>query len=462
MKKTVPSYFIDLSDNSHFTTCVPVTTNALYQALINRDYGAADALITDKAIAASTCTEILSTVLLNYNNAVPLCKYCIKLGGDPTANNNKTIMDAVRYGYLRIVRLLFNNTQVVKSLSPEQFRDVTTCIRQSNIATSSNTFAYGGLRCGTLDICLLLADESKKREVFIVTARAYGLEAMYGAICGISNEIKCVTKVGINFDPSSPFTPIYLLESEIRQSSDLIPDLYACGYHRLPPNIDEHGIFRYAELLGMLQKEGLFKKTIISEPTASMMEDFHMSLTKVGSRLDFVEIAYSPFIRRAEKNNVLACAQLYGIRVFAYGVLLKGLLTTRVNEFIDIIDTATDQDLVTTVCNSLGISELDRTVGYFHPSCFRNNLLAVMKFVDLAKWLHMQPSELCVAYIKKKGYIPIMGSCSLERTTVNMFSVKEINDAHVLIIDDITQYFVGTPNPTALGYLDNPLLDNVS
>ena len=334
----------------------------------------------------------------------------------------------------------------------------------------SYPIAYGGLQAGfqsenISEIINILAIASFTRDVFLVTARSYGSEKLYGNLLRqIPNKIKTITKVGIEFNPQNPFTPLSELEDQIRESSLLIPDLYCIGYHRIPPNATVREIRIYASILARLQKEGLFKKTIISEITANQLDEFHNSLMDNNSKLDFIEIAYSPFARRAEFNGVIDTSRKYNITILAYTSILRGLLTPKLLDFfsgdklIPGYDNLPDKNLTQIVSDYLNVSEIDRTIGYMQPNVFRGNIICVAKFILLAQNLRISPSKLSLSYIYAKNIIPVPGSTNPSRVEENM-QIVSLTDKIIGLIDVITANFIGSPNPSSLLYLDNPALD---
>ena len=173
--------------------------------------------------------------------------------------------------------------------------------------------------------------------VLIDTARAYGNSEKE-----IGNWMKknivfrekffIVSKIGITNDPFSPYInePQTILKDALFSIKQLKTNPDALLLHRLDPNKTLAEIGSLYQILSELKQNGTIKYIGVCECTSTQLEYLAENYG-----VDFIELAYSPFTRRAEKNAVCDVIKKYNIFTIAYSTALRGLLNPIILDLIE-------------------------------------------------------------------------------------------------------------------------------
>ena len=289
------------------------------------------------------------------------------------------------------------------------------------------------------------------------TARVYGdCEKMLGAVLKAHSDWRqhlfIIVKVGIEFNEQTPYH-LTRAELEIMIQESLehigIPQADCIMLHRLPRN---HPNFAEAlETLQAAKTKGQCASIGLSEISAD---------TILNSNVDWIEIAYSPFVRTADLNGVNAAAKSKNIKILTYTSVLRGLLNAKILDFVEggklkcefaaLAPTAFQAK----VFENLAINPFEHSVGYYAPDVLPKNIVIVAGFIQFCDEHRWDPTQVCLAYNVAKGFIPIPGTTKIANLDKNMAAAQlKLSADDILRIDAITADFRGDPNPASLAYL---------
>lgn len=331
-----------------------------------------------------------------------------------------------------------------------------------------NTKSISSIGFGALQIALSGSQESFEALVGAIvahaiktgtkvpfdTARVYGdCEKMLGAVFKAHPDWRqhlfIIVKVGIEFNEHHPYHLTRAeLESMIGESLERVglPKVDCIMLHRLPR---QHPNFAEAlETLAAAKTKGQCDLIGLSEVSAE---------TILQSTIDWIEIAYSPFVRTADLNGVVVAAKKKGIKILTYTSVLRGLLNDKVLDFVADGKLKTEigpSALQQKVFETLGINPYEQTVGYYAPEVLPKNIEVIASFLQFCKSRSWDPCQVCLAYNVAKGFVPIPGTTKPENFQKNMEAQQiKLTSDDILLIDAMTASFKGDPNPSALAYL---------
>lgn len=231
---------------------------------------------------------------------------------------------------------------------------------------------------------------------FLDTADLYGPLAnerlVAKAIRGNRDQYIIATKFGYEIDDNEQLTwringqPDYVRKAVERSLKNLGTDYIDLYYlHRLDPNTPiEETVGAMAELV----KEGKVGYIGLSEVSAATIKKAHEV-----HPLTAVQTEYSFFERSVEEDDTLATLRELGIGFVAYSPIGRGFLTGAIQSPDD-----------------FPADDFRRTIPRFQGEQFYKNLELVEAIKKLAEEKAITPSQLAIAWVISKGFVPIPGT----------------------------------------------------
>ncbi|RRB02662.1 aldo/keto reductase [Larkinella rosea] len=231
---------------------------------------------------------------------------------------------------------------------------------------------------------------------FLDTADLYGPLAnerlVAKAIRGNRDQYVIATKFGYEIDDNEQLTwringqPNYVRKAVERSLKNLGTDYIDLYYlHRLDPNTPiEETVGAMAELV----QEGKVGYIGLSEVSAATIQKAHAI-----HPLTAVQTEYSFFERSAEEDGTLDTLQELGIGFVAYSPIGRGFLTGAIQSPDD-----------------FPADDFRRTIPRFQGDQFYRNLELVEAIKTLADEKEITPSQLAIAWVVSKGFVPIPGT----------------------------------------------------
>ncbi|RRB16813.1 aldo/keto reductase [Larkinella knui] len=231
---------------------------------------------------------------------------------------------------------------------------------------------------------------------FLDTADLYGPLAnerlVAKAIKGNRNQYIIATKFGYEIDDNEQLTwringqPDYVKKAVERSLKNLGTDYIDLYYlHRLDPATPiEETVGAMAELV----KEGKVGYIGLSEVGSETIRKAHNI-----HPLTAVQTEYSLFERNAEEDGITDTVQELGIGFVAYSPLGRGFLSG---------DIQTPDDFPA--------NDFRRTIPRFQGDQFYKNIELVNAIKALANEKSITPSQLAIAWVIAKGFLPIPGT----------------------------------------------------
>jgi len=274
------------------------------------------------------------------------------------------------------------------------------------------------------------------------------------------SKLKIIAKVGIDFGQKNPhINDPLIIKQQLQESLDnmKVDSVHIMMLHRIDFRLPMDTISAlYGELI-QFKEEGKATYIGVSETNAEI-------LAHLAPHIDFVEISYSPFTRRADNNGVMSICQKHDIKLIAYTSALRGFLNKDILQFYDnngvLLPPYTDllvTELKKKLFDTLHINEMEQTVGFYRDEFVKNNMQIVAKFILLALSLNMTPVALSLSYNASYGIISIPGTSKAERVIENIKTCRLLSSSVIHQINDITSQFKGNPNPQMAGFYDEEL-----
>ena len=231
---------------------------------------------------------------------------------------------------------------------------------------------------------------------FLDTADMYGPllneQLIAKAIKGKRNEFIIATKFGYEIDDSGALTwqinanAAYVKKAAERSLKNLGTDYIDLYYlHRVDPNTP---IEETVNAMATLVKEGKVKYIGLSEASAETIRKAHAI-----HPLSAVQSEYSLFERAVEEAGILQTLQELGIGFVAYAPLGRGFIT---GELKTPDDFAPD--------------DFRRSIPKFQGEQFYKNIELLNEINKIAAEKQVTPSQLAIAWVLAKGYLPIPGT----------------------------------------------------
>lgn len=231
---------------------------------------------------------------------------------------------------------------------------------------------------------------------FLDTADLYGPlanERLVGkAIAGKRDQFTIATKFGYEVDDEEQLTwringsAGYVKKAAERSLKNLGTDYIDLYYlHRLDPATPiEETVAAMAELV----KEGKVRYIGLSEVSAATIRKAHAV-----HPLSAVQTEYSLFERSVEGEGITAALAELGIGFVAYSPLGRGFLSG---------DIRSEEDFPA--------DDFRRSIPRFQGEQFRKNLVLVDEIRAMAAGKQITPSQLAIAWVIAKGFVPIPGT----------------------------------------------------
>lgn len=304
-------------------------------------------------------------------------------------------------------------------------------------------------------------DTHQRSKVLLDFARVYQNEIIIGDFFRNNPALRAsfvlLNKVGISFNENPYATPAEL-QDHLNDAYDRVGKVEMMALHRI--NHQWNSVSHFNEIdtlytvLVNFWKEGKCDYIGISECTADVLEYLAKKFL-----VHFIEIAWSPASRRAEKNGVLKVANEFGIKVITYTSIVRGLCNSSV---LDLDLTLTAEEIQNNLFELLNITGFERTVGFYQTDVIKKNLEITHNFIRLAQENGITPTRLSLLCAVHNEFIPIPGSTKLERIMDNLFCEDIVS---VTVIEEalrITEEFKGNPNPNSLEQFDETVLEVTS
>ncbi|GAB4018127.1 aldo/keto reductase [Spirosoma sp. KCTC 42546] len=231
---------------------------------------------------------------------------------------------------------------------------------------------------------------------FLDTADLYGPlhneRLIAKAIKGQRDKYIIATKFGFEIDDNEQLTwqfngqPAYVKKAVERSLKNLGTDYIDLYYlHRLDPNTPiEETVGAMAELV----KEGKVGYIGLSEVSSATIRKAHAV-----HPLTAVQTEYSLFERSVEEAGILATLQELGIGFVAYSPLGRGFVSGDIKSPDD-----------------FPADDFRRSIPRFQGEAFYKNIELVNELKKLADEKHITPSQLAIAWVVSKGFLPIPGT----------------------------------------------------
>ncbi|SOD82569.1 aldo/keto reductase [Spirosoma fluviale] len=233
---------------------------------------------------------------------------------------------------------------------------------------------------------------------FLDTADLYGPLAnerlIAKAIRGNRNSYIIATKFGFEIDDNEQLTwqfngkPDYVRKAVERSLQNLGTDFIDLYYlHRLDPNTPiEETVGAMADLV----TEGKVGYIGLSEVSSATIRKAHQT-----HPLTAVQTEYSLFERTAEEVGITNTLQELGIGFIAYSPLGRGFLSG---------------DMTFKSPDDFPADDFRRSIPRFQGENFYRNLELVKAIKQLADEKEVTPSQLALAWVMAKGFVPIPGT----------------------------------------------------
>lgn len=231
---------------------------------------------------------------------------------------------------------------------------------------------------------------------FLDTADLYGPlqneRLIEKAIKGNRGKYIIATKFGFEIDDNEQLTwqyngkPAYVKKAVERSLKNLGTDYIDLYYlHRLDPNTPiEETVGAMAELV----KEGKVGYIGLSEVSSATIRKAHEV-----HPLTAVQTEYSLFERSVEEAGILATLQEMGIGFVAYSPLGRGFISGEIKSPDD-----------------FPANDFRRSIPKFQGEAFYKNVELVNELIKLADEKQITPSQLAIAWVVSKGFLPIPGT----------------------------------------------------
>ncbi|MFD2934145.1 aldo/keto reductase [Spirosoma flavum] len=243
---------------------------------------------------------------------------------------------------------------------------------------------------------------------FLDTADLYGpLEnerLIAKAIKGNRDSYIIATKFGYEIDDNEQLTwqingkRDYVKKAVERSLKNLGTDFIDLYYlHRLDPNTP---IEETVGAMGELVKEGKVGYIGLSEVSSATIKKAHQTYP-----LTAVQTEYSFFERSVEEEGILDTIHELGIGFVAYSPVGRGFLSGAIQSPDDFPE-----------------NDFRRSIPRFQGEQFYKNIELVNAIKKLADTKNISPSQLAIAWIISKGFVPIPGTKRVNYVTENIAS----------------------------------------
>jgi aryl-alcohol dehydrogenase-like predicted oxidoreductase len=267
---------------------------------------------------------------------------------------------------------------------------------------------------------------------FLDTADLYGPllneRLIAKAIKGNRNSYTIATKFGFEIDDNEQLTwqingrPDYVKKAAERSLKNLGTDYIDLYYlHRLDPNTPiEETVGAMADLV----KEGKVRYIGLSEVSSATIQKAHQV-----HPLTAIQTEYALFERTVEEAGILDTLDSLGVGFVAYSPLGRGFLSGELKHPED-----------------LAANDFRRSIPRFQGEQFYKNIALVKAIEQLATEKGITSSQLAIAWICAKGYVPIPGTKRRKYVTENIEATKV-----VLTADEIARLEAIIPLGTSTG-----------
>ncbi|GAB3886621.1 aldo/keto reductase [Spirosoma agri] len=280
---------------------------------------------------------------------------------------------------------------------------------------------------------------------FLDTADLYGPLAnerlVAKAIKGNRDKYIIATKFGYEIDDNEQLTwqmngrPDYVRKAVERSLKNLGTDYIDLYYlHRLDPNTPiEDTVGAMADLV----KEGKVGYIGLSEVSSATITKAHQV-----HPLTAVQTEYSLFERSVEEAGILATLQALGIGFVAYSPLGRGFMSGDVKSPDD-----------------FPADDFRRSIPRFQGEQFYKNLELVQAIKEMAEAKGITASQLSLAWVLSKGYLPIPGTKRVKYVEENIdatritLSADEMNQLETIVP-------LGTPTGDRYDAMTMATIDN--
>ena len=272
-----------------------------------------------------------------------------------------------------------------------------------------------------------------------------------------ANEYFCIiTKGGISFDRENPYHSLSDLNVDIKTSIDKlnVRQVHCYMIHRLNPNITKE------DLIKQLSYNREYFQTIgFSEVTLWDLKELYRLSNIYGLKLEYVEYAVSPFIKRIEHLGIADFCRIHNIKIISYTSTLRGLLNRKILEMESYMNYPTNM-FKQMLFEKLNINPFEQTVGIYDDRYIKDNCNIVINFIKISMLYNIDPNTLSLLYNRFKGYISIPGTTDIIHMLNNLNSIFIPISPDIINLIDITcNNFKGNPNPSILHYLDTTYND---
>lgn len=231
---------------------------------------------------------------------------------------------------------------------------------------------------------------------FLDTADLYGPlvneQLIAKAIKGKRNDYIIATKFGYEIDDAGQLTwgfdasKAYVKKAAERSLKNLATDHIDLYYlHRVDPKTP---IEETVEAMAQLVKEGKVRYIGLSEVSSATIKRAH-----VIHPLTAIQTEYSLFERTAEEAGILQTLEELGIGFVAYSPLGRGFITGELKSPDD-----------------LAPDDFRRSMPRFQGEQFYKNLDLLAAMQKLAAEKQITTSQLAIAWVLAKGFVPIPGT----------------------------------------------------
>jgi aryl-alcohol dehydrogenase-like predicted oxidoreductase len=241
------------------------------------------------------------------------------------------------------------------------------------------------------------------------------------AIKGNRDQYIIATKFGYEVDDNEQLTwnfngsKAYVKKAAERSLKNLQTDYIDLYYlHRLDPNTP---IEETVEAMAKLVKEGKVGYIGLSEVSAATIRKAHQV-----HPITAVQTEYSLFEREVEEVKITDTLNELGISLVAYSPLGRGFLTGDIKNPDD-----------------FAADDFRRHIPRFQGDQFYKNLELVTAINQIAAEKQVTPSQLAIAWVLAKGYVPIPGTKRIKYVEQNIaaadivMSSEEINRLEAIV-----------------------------
>lgn len=261
---------------------------------------------------------------------------------------------------------------------------------------------------------------------FLDTADLYGPlhneRLVAKAIKGKRDQYLIATKFGFEIDDNEQLTwqingkKDYVKKAAERSLKNLGTDYIDLYYmHRLDPNTP---IEETVEAMATLVKEGKVRYIGLSEVSSATIKRAHQV-----HPLTAIQSEYSLFERTVEEAGILDTLKELGIGFVAYSPLGRGFISG--NKIKSPDDFPAD--------------DFRRTIPRFQGEQFYKNIDLLNAIEKLAENKGITPSQLAIAWVVSKGFVPIPGTKRIKYLEENIaagnikLTVDEMNELEAII-----------------------------